>query len=417
MEKTKLIHNNRWVGLLADYVPLILVLLCGIRIAVGVKFLKPFVGDNAIEHYLPVADRMLEHSRFNGPESRPDSKIPPGYPLFLAAAKEISEKHQLVLVICSQTLADLVCALGIYYFARRHLNSVVGALAGFLWLLFPPALAISSWITAEAFFTCVFTLAILLFMHGLLQAKPSTTTCSGILLGISTLLRGTPLFLPPLLGLVIWHLKPQRWFLTIAGVFAGMALVVLPWTIRNLIVLDDFIPVHVGFGSVVMQGSDVKYFTGEGKKREYPELFHTAIQSGLIKPISGKESEIDNWLMRIGWFHYRQRWEQRPGSFLPFFLHKFVRLWYGTESGSLINHIGIGLCSIVVLPLAFVQLWRLRATNKIVFLTMSTIIGYFIILHLVGLPEFRYIFPLFPLLLLLASNTLIGAKRCVLDEH
>jgi len=166
-----------------------------------------------------------------------------------------------------------------------------------------------------------------------------------------------------------------------------------------------------------MQGSDAKYFTVEGKHREYPELFRTAIQSGLVKPTSGKESEIDSWLMRIGWYRYQQRWDQHPGSFLPLFLHKFVRLWYGTESGSFVKQIGLGLCSIFVLPLALVSLWMMRSIHKIVFVTMSTIIVYFIILHLVGLPEFRYVFPLFPLLLLLASNMIIDLRKHVSDEH
>ena len=406
-EQVQLNPIHRYSRWLARYAPLILVVLCGLRIAAGVQFLKPFIGDNAAEHYLPIADRMCTQSRFNGPDSRPDSKVPPGYPLLLAASKAIGGQHQLPLVICFQALSDLVCALGIYYFGRRYLQPAASALAGVLWLLFPPALATSRYITAETLFTCVFTLAILWFMHSLWQGKPAGMTGSGVLLGVATLIRGTPLFLPPLLGWVIWRLNPQRRWLALGGFLAGMAVVVLPWTVRNWLVLDDFIPVQVGFGSVVLQGSDAKYFTADGKEREYPALYRTAIQSGISKPSSGKESQIDNWLMRIGRFRYRQRWDQQPGSFLPFALHKFVRLWYGTESGSRVNHIGLGLCSGVVLPLAFVQLWRRRATHPILLLTVVTILGYFVALHLVGLPEFRYVFPVFPFLLLLASQTIL----------
>src|SRR4051812_25506926 len=48
---------------------------------------KPFIGDNAIDYYIPIADRLVAEGRFNGPESRDDSWVSIGYPVFLAATK------------------------------------------------------------------------------------------------------------------------------------------------------------------------------------------------------------------------------------------------------------------------------------------------------------------------------------------
>jgi len=56
MGKTNLIHGNRWVETLTRLALLILALICGIRIAVTVGFLKPVIGGNSVEHYLPIAD-------------------------------------------------------------------------------------------------------------------------------------------------------------------------------------------------------------------------------------------------------------------------------------------------------------------------------------------------------------------------
>ena len=69
--------------------------------------LRPFVGDNAKDLYLPVANRLLSEHRFNGPDSRPDSKVPPGYPGFLAVVRLLGpEKSFLERAAWLQMLGD-----------------------------------------------------------------------------------------------------------------------------------------------------------------------------------------------------------------------------------------------------------------------------------------------------------------------
>lgn len=50
----------------------------------GHRKVTPFLVSNTTDHYLPVAQRLIREGRFNGPDCRPDSKVPPGYPAFLA---------------------------------------------------------------------------------------------------------------------------------------------------------------------------------------------------------------------------------------------------------------------------------------------------------------------------------------------
>src|SRR4051812_15673352 len=64
------------------------------------------VGDNARDHYLPIADRLVSEWRFNGPESRSDSKVPPGYPLLLAASKKISRSNNILASCALQQIFD-----------------------------------------------------------------------------------------------------------------------------------------------------------------------------------------------------------------------------------------------------------------------------------------------------------------------
>src|SRR5689334_7705390 len=74
---------------------------------------KPFLGSNAEGHYVPVAQRMLAEGRFNGPDSRPDSKVGPGYPLLLAAAMKVAGGQYAMAIVFLQVIADLATAAAI----------------------------------------------------------------------------------------------------------------------------------------------------------------------------------------------------------------------------------------------------------------------------------------------------------------
>ena len=54
-----------------------------------IRGVRAFAGDNAATLYIPIAKSMLAEHRFNGPDSRPGSKVPPAYPLLVAAAMGI----------------------------------------------------------------------------------------------------------------------------------------------------------------------------------------------------------------------------------------------------------------------------------------------------------------------------------------
>jgi hypothetical protein len=203
----------------------------------------------------------------------------------------------------------------------------------------------------------------------------------------------------------------RRWLLFTAG----MALLVAPWTIRNLTVLDDFIPVATGAGSVLLQGSDERFFTGDGKKVYYPATFQAAIEAGIEKPDTDRESAQDGWLGRVGIWVQRARFRERPLSAIPFFAHKLVRLWYGTESGGFRTQALLGFCAFLVLPAGIWQLWRWRSSQPgVAYVTLGSL-AYLILMHTVTLPEARYTVPIFPMLILGACH-LYGRAAVVFDK-
>jgi 4-amino-4-deoxy-L-arabinose transferase-like glycosyltransferase len=362
---------------------------------------EPFVGTNAENHYIPIAERLLAEGRFNGPESRSNSKVPIGYPAFLAIVKVIAPHSFLLTTACLQMGLDFLVACLVYVIALGIDCARAGAAAGVAWLLYPPEVVISTWITAETLLTALLMLSLLLLWRSLGRRGLGLSFGAGLVLGAATLVRGTCLWLPPFL-LPLW-LSPavNRGLLKGAAYGVGMLCLVLPWTLRNQLVLDDPIMVSVGTGHVFLQGSDEQIFTIEGIEGQYSTMFDEARKAGIERPPKGsKNSTIDSWMLRIGLHNYQVRLQERPQSILPFAVHKFVRLWYGIESGGMKQQILLACCSVLVVPLGLWQLWRWRTGQPQFAWLLGLVVLYFIGLHWITLPEYRYMHVIYPVLLL-----------------
>jgi 4-amino-4-deoxy-L-arabinose transferase-like glycosyltransferase len=372
------------------------------------RLAEPFLGDNAHDHYLVIAKRLLVEGRFNGPDSRPDSKVPVGYPALLAAVKGVLPGYYLWVVVGIQMTADLLVACWLYRLARSRLTPAAGVLAGLTWLLFPPALVFSTWVTAESLFTALLVLSVCLLIGALERQAPAGALAAGLTLGVATLFRGTCIWLP-VFFLPLWLLRGWSRHLLLGLAFTGgLAAVVGPWAVRNRVVLGDSILVSVGAGSAFLQGSDEHVFTIAGKRAHYPAMIAAAKRAGVTRPAGEHESAIDNFMLRVGLHNYAVRWREHPWTFVPFGLHKLVRMWYGTESGDLLPEAGLALMAVLVVPLGLWQIWRWRVGRPLLAWVFGLVVLYFIGLHEAVLPQYRYLHPIYPLLILGASQAVLG---------
>jgi hypothetical protein len=166
----------------------------------------------------------------------------------------------------------------------------------------------------------------------------------GALFGALILVRPEYLGIVLLVSLVVlvrdWR-DDWRRSVAVAGIFlAGGAIVVVPWTVRNAIALDRFVPVSTGGGQVLFAGT---YLPSDGDPekvgievvRRHPELFGPgAVQRLRLEEILARlaaqrypELETDEALGRMG---REQLWDdvtEEPVEYAGFVATKVGRIW------------------------------------------------------------------------------------------
>ena len=374
-------------------------------------YVQPYVSGGAHNRFLSAANHILTTGTFNDSDTRSYSVVAPGYTVFLALAQWISARWYLSLVVCLQMLLDYCVALLLLFLGNRETSIEAGWLAGVLWLVFPPAVVISTWVTSETLFTALLVLSIVILIRSFSQqGGVGLSFIAGLALGVTTLVRGTTQLLPIFFFAISCFQGIPKRLLKCTLFLIGMCLLILPWTLRNLYVLGEPIIVNAAFGTVFLDGSRSEYFAPsiiEGTARYYPVLYRHAAEEGLVEPTDGKASSKDRWYFNLGLRNYRIRLEQEPLSFFPFVIHKLARLWYAMETGIFYKQLILGICSLLIVPIGIVQMWFWRRSHPRLSMVLSLSLLYFIILHLISMPLFRYMIPLYPLLIFSASHQYI----------
>ena len=132
----------------------------------------------------------------------------------------------------------------------------------------------------------------------------------------------------------------RRWLGATALVLVGMAVVIVPWTVRNVVALDRVVPVSTGGGQVLFAGTYLPSDgdpekVGAGVIAEHPELFGPdAIERLRLEQILARlaaatypDLETDQALSRMG---REQLWDdlsEEPREYAGFVATKVGRVW------------------------------------------------------------------------------------------
>ncbi|MHB8656614.1 MAG: ArnT family glycosyltransferase [Solirubrobacteraceae bacterium] len=335
----------------------------------------------------------------------------PGYPAWVGFWYWLLGPHPDAVRLIQIPLGAVTIVLG-WLLARRLFSPRVAIAAAFVLALYPLAWQYEELLYPEALATPI-TLAILTVV---LTRAPSrrTAVLSGVLLGVSLLIRPSGEFL--LLGALVawWVAAGFRQAVVLTVLAAGVAvLVVSPWAIRNAIVMHGFVPVSMQdaalYGTFNPQSASDSVF---------PYAWRRA--PGDVADLLDPRHPLSDVKLRSALINRGETYiKHHPASVISaFFWNGLSRLWdirrrsrslvevpYEGRS-RLVTNLGLD-AYLVLLPLALVGLWRARRRRAIVLGVLAVALGSSVIFTVEG--GTRYRAPLEPLISVLACAGALGA--------
>jgi len=194
------------------------------------------------------------------PVTQPSSNYSPGVPLLLGGSYYLTGGEHLTLARALLALASAAAALLAFALARRWAGPDAGLLAAAVVAIYPAMLEYSGMVTGEPLAATLVAAAVLTILWAAEKRSALAWLPAGGLLGATAMLRPEYLAVTCVLalGVAVWlgRSRGPRPGVTAALVLlGGMALVVAPWTIRNAITLDRFVPISTGGGQVLFAGN------------------------------------------------------------------------------------------------------------------------------------------------------------------
>lgn len=248
-------------------------------------------------------------------DGMPTAFWPVGWPGFLGGLFRLFGPAPLVGQLANLALSCIVLALTAGIAQRISRDPLVPRLACLFLALYPNQIAYVPVLSCEIFYQPLLLGGIALSLGGTLI----TSIAAGIVFGVAGLTKTQTLLLPLVLLVAIGlasRPKPalRAWLMRAAVLHLAMAATIAPWTARNWVVLDAFVPVSTNGGFTLLTGNNPSA-TGNYNATD-----------PLVTSLSRdprQEVETDRLARRraLDWI------AENSGRFLTLLPLKFLRLW------------------------------------------------------------------------------------------
>jgi hypothetical protein len=349
-----------WCGGRARLAAVLAVCALGLSLRLDYGIRAPFTPVDDARAYARIARELSEHGRFaqagrSASRLQPATNYSPGLPFVVAGVYEVrgepdQKAARIVLALLGALAVPLAFALG-----RRFGGPNAGLVASVPMAIYPAILEYQGMLMTEPLGATLLTATTLCFLKACDSARPAAFAGSGLLLGATVMVRPEFLafvvLLPTLAAIHLARRTSWRQVALPAGAIALAAcLVVLPWTIRNLVVLDRFVPVSTGGGQALFEGSYID--AGPDPQNiqatilaQHPELRRQLLREHSPRPPSGSGPfyldqvvaalaaqehpgvRTDAALAQMGRHAYVENLIHRPVDVGEFLAKKAARVW------------------------------------------------------------------------------------------
>lgn len=412
-----------------DYYPgfalVVIVILLKIAILFWIvpQFVDVFPGlyqiDKFPDGYADIAMNLVQgHGYRFFPDTADTLLRTPAYPLLLSVVFAVFGKSLIAAKFLNMILAFLTAWLVIRITALITENKFILILAPLLFLFHPAIIFAES----RAGIAIVTSLCVALYIY--VQHKAITEQSfrgfflAGIVLGIASLIRSTPILFPLFLLVYLLLVRPgnlgmQAIFAKVGVLIMGVAIVIAPWTIRNHSLVDEFIPTMSVLGISAYQGQYICRHIETGKGFDVLGKEAAQLRNELAEALgydfkkTGHYQFFFNAKDEVEFSDYLknqviQDYVAEPGLFIKCSLLNAVHFWITGQNWNATVLNAIVQVPFVILFLAGIYLVVKQGKFELIG-PVLLFIFYFYAVHIPVLSVVRYSVPLIPLMSVFAA--------------
>jgi 4-amino-4-deoxy-L-arabinose transferase-like glycosyltransferase len=353
--------------------------------------------------YFALSKALYEEGSFGGPEFNDSSDWSPGAPFLYAAsffatggAREGTAR--IVEALLGVATILVVFALGWRLGGRRH-GRWAGLFAAAAVAVYPPFIHTTGELMSEPPAMLTLPAAILAFLWAGERESAWAWLVPGVLFGLTAMFR--PEYLLVAAAFVVFAAiragRERDWRRGLAGaavLLVAIVLPILPWTIRNLVVLERVVPISTGGGKALYVGT---FLPADGEYQRVKAILVQRYEHRDLAPDSEALNQVpptplfdevakrypdlprDSALGKVGKQNFSKYFGEDPLSYLAMTARKVGRMWssgvgeaMGTTAGRIVQLLLVfaGLAGLALLALRR-RWWELTAlATPIVLVTL-----------------------------------------------
>jgi hypothetical protein len=333
--------------------------------------------------YYALSKALYEEGSYGGPTFHDSSDWSPGAPLLYAASFYATGGAREGTARIVEALLGVAAILVVFALGERLGGRWTGLLAAFAVAVYPPFIHSTGELMSEPPAILTLPAAVLAFLWASERDRLAAWLVPGLLFGLTAMFR--PEYL--LIGAAFVVLAAVRvglargWRPGLAGaalLLLALALPIVPWTVRNIDVLDRVVPISTGGGKALYVGT---YLPADGEYQRVKAILYKRYDGKSLPPDSQALDEVDpvplfnrvaarypdlprdSALGKIGKQNFSTYFGEDPLGYLAMTVRKVGRMWSSGVGAAMSSDLGRAVQIILIaLGLAgFVLLGRRRS--------------------------------------------------------
>jgi 4-amino-4-deoxy-L-arabinose transferase-like glycosyltransferase len=303
-------------------------------------------GDDAHAYYA-LSKALYTEGSYGGPEFEDASDWSPGAPLLYAGAFYATGGAREGTARIVELLLGMAAIVLVFLLGRRIACRPAGLIAAFGVAVYPPFIHSTGALYSEPLAIAALPAAVLGFLWAAEQERLRAWLVPGLLFGVTAMARPEYLVVGGtfvlLAAIRVGRMRGWQPGLTGAALLlAGLLLPIVPWTIRNAVVLDRAVPISTGGGKALYVGT---YLPADGEYQRVKALLvekyeHRSLEPGsdaleavdptpLFDRVAARYPELprDQALGRIGKEDFSKYFDEDPLDYLAMTARKVGRMW------------------------------------------------------------------------------------------